>query len=512
MAQTGIYGGRCIEGHTAVIFDRGGTRRVGQLMDLSSVVWERLRDATSEARVRVTGRACSMQKAFISSLSTHRHEMAIYRGKDRVWEGPLHRITWYSDSVEVVAHDITEYLLHQPLTQTWSNAFPSEPSPVSTRIGGIIEYEMTHGRTQIENGLPIDVPAWEDLDPPANVVAHVEVHNYVNEAETAMVTYPYTMTVGEHLESLSRYQGIDYTAVGRALHIWDVSRALGRTAQLTEKNFVEEPIITEYGADHSQAAYVVGTPPPDSKVPIYGSAIRSENLDYYGPWTTVFTPYNEEGTDSPTQPELNSQALRNLAGRTPAPIEVRIPDNSTVVLGDEISIRDLVPGVQVPLRAALGARTVSQMQKIDRMQVSETPDDGEKISITLSPTSRPDADEELPEQENRVTAFFGDTNYQLRVAATRQGTSYIIKATVYQLGPGGLEEVGAGSWSAVAERLEGTNVTPSGSWSYQFQHYDVKTVFVTQVDNAAPGFRDFSVTVTMGGGIGSATASGTVEI
>ena len=195
------------------------------------------------------------------------------------------------------------------------------------------------------------------------------------------------MTVGEHLDGLAARSGIDYTTVGRALHVWDVSRSLGRIEQMSEANFFAEVIVTEYGSDHTQSEYVIGS---DG---VYGEALNLANLDYYGPWTNITTAYNEEGTDAPGEPELHSQAARNLAGRSPVPAEVRVPDNSGVALSETLTINMLVPGVQVPLRARLNARPMSQMQKIDSVKVTET-SDGERIQITLTPTTRPDSDEE----------------------------------------------------------------------------------------------------------------------
>ena len=514
MSIPAAYGGpsaECVVGHTVFIYDRGGTTRFGTLMSPTYVEWNRVRDALSTATVRIEGDACSAQADLLNAIRSHRHEMVIYRGSDRVWEGPIHKVAWHRDYVEITANDVIDYLLHCPLTQTWSNANPNV-GVVSTRIGNIIEYEMTHSRVQVANGVNVTVPAWESLTPPANVVPYVVVHNFVNEAKTAAVTYPYQMTVGEHLESLARYSGIDYTAIGRAIHIWDTSRALGRTQQMTEANFLDEIVVTEYGAEHAQSAYVLGQPPEGQDAPLVGQALRTDNLDYYGPWTEVYTPYTESGTNQPTQGELNSQALRNLAGRSPAPVEVRIPDNSGVILGDAISMRELVPGVQIPLRATLSARKYYQMQKIDSIRVTESAQEGERIALTLIPTSRPDADDELQDGERRVTApFSGDGNYQLVAIASKSGTSYSVRARVEQTGGANVSGTGQ-PWTIVLEKTTGVTETTNGTWDFNFQYYNTKTAGTAQTDNAAPGLRNFSASVTIGGSVGSATVSGTITI
>lgn len=361
----------CVALHSAEIRDRGGRRRRFPLIMPRSVKWGRTRDDTSEAEVVVSGRACSENRDLLSSIEPKRDELVIFRGEERVWEGPVWRVAWHSDRVVIVAHDVTEYLNGTPLTREYSNRYPNQ-TEVTTRIGNIIEQE---------------VGVWETLDPPANVLPHLKVHHFPNEAKTSALTIPFQMTVGEHLDDLARVSGIDHTAVGRAIHIWDTSRSLGRTRTLTESDFLGDVIITAYGADHTEMAYVV------TESGAYG--VAGSPSSYYGPWTKIFTVYNEEGTEEPTQAELDSQAQRNRAGRSPVPVQVRIPDNSSIRLSYDLTIGDLVPGVQMPLRATLNAREVAQLQKLDKLTVTET-SAGENVQVTLSPANKPDSNEVTP--------------------------------------------------------------------------------------------------------------------
>ena len=383
---TGYYGGQCIQDHTVYIYDRGGMTRVGQLLDVSQVRWTRDRDGVSEADIRVEGSACSAQANLLSRIEPKRSEVVIFRGEDRVWEGPVWRVGWHADYVEINAHDIMAYINGTPLSKEYDNRFKADydtngdpihiytqPTEVTTRIGQILSHEMA---------------VWENLEPPANVLPFVKIHHYPNEAKTSAYTKAFEMTVGEHIQSLARYGGVDYTVVGRALHVWDVSRNLGRTRQLTEADFFSEVIITAYGADMATDVYVVGH---DGK---YGHA--SAPSSYYGPWTMILTAYNEEGTADPTQPELDSQAKRNINGRQPVPVEVRIPDNSGIRLNETLTIHDMVPGVQIPLLATLNSRQLSQLQKIDHVTVVETPE-GETIQVILTPATKADDDDpEVP--------------------------------------------------------------------------------------------------------------------
>lgn len=379
----------CISQHSVYVYDRGGLSRFGQIKDISRIWWERDRDGISEAEVVISGRSCGRQRGEISNYSAKRHELVIFRGDERVWEGPISRIADEGSRIVIAAKDVSWYLFGKALSRTWDNSTNGDgATEVTTRFQNIINWELTHPRTiRAVGGGNVVLPAWESLSPPVNLLDHLTVHHFPNEARTSAKTLASEMTVGQHLQNAARSSGIDYTAVGRAIHIWDTSRSIGRTRTLTEADFFGNIIITEYGADHTQAAYVAGM---DG---IYGSAGNPEYLDFYGPWETVYTAYNEEGSAGPTQSELDSQASRNTSGRSPVPYEVRVPDNSSVRLSSSLSVNDLVPGVQVPLRATLNAKAYEQDQKIDHLRVTET-SEGETVQVTLTPATRPDSDEE----------------------------------------------------------------------------------------------------------------------
>lgn len=386
----GQWGGPCIEGHQVYLTDRGGKNRIGQIMDVAEITWDRRRDEVSEAQIIITGNACSEQAAFLAQIEPKRHEIAIYRDSERVWEGPVWRVGWEEGRVEVAAHDVMEYLNSRPLSKTWDNTYPNT-TEVTARLQEIIEYELTasfsYPTEDPDLMAPIVhlIPAWEALTPPINVLPHLVVHHWPNEARTSAKTEKFAMTVGEHLDNYARNGGIDYTVVGRAIHIWDVSRAIGQIRTLTEQDFLGPVIVSSYGADHASIAITVAE---DGR---WGAAGNTD--DFYGPWTKIFTVYDEDESDPPTQADLDSQSKRNLYGRTPVPVEVRVPDNSTIRLTHDLTIDMLVPGVQLPLRATLNARVLSQIQKIDKVTTKETPD-GETIQVTLIPATKPDTDEE----------------------------------------------------------------------------------------------------------------------
>lgn len=376
----------CVQGYNAYISDRGGNRRLGEVVRLASINWTRLRDATSSATIVVSGSNCDDQSKFLSSIEPHRHELVLYRtdafGSRRVWEGPIERSGDYPDRFEIQALDVFNYVDARPLTKAWDNSYPNT-GIATTRIGNILAYELTHDFTIDTGAGPSTMLAPEHLVPPVNIAGFVQIHHFINEATTSAVTTPYQMTAGEHIDNMAHSGGIDYTVVGRAIHVWDTSRPLGIGPTLTEADFDGPVITSKYGADMATLA-ITATGTGD-----YGAAGGGD--PYYGVWAKVFTTYDQNATTDPTKAELNSQAVRNLAGRNPVPFEVRVPDNSTIRLRSDLTIDTLVPGTQFPLRATMNHREIVQMQKLDSITVS-VDGTGENIQVVLSPANKPDSD------------------------------------------------------------------------------------------------------------------------
>lgn len=377
----------CVQEHKVFVYDRGGTRRLFQLVNLSQVRWGRVRDDVSQADVRLEGDACMDNAGWLAKIEPKRHELVIFRGTTRVWEGPVWRVAWHEDHVEINAHDVFEYINARPLSKDWDNSYRGDQdntTAVTQRSQDIITYELTTPFSwEGGDGTTVTVPAWESIDPPINVLPHLQVHKYLDDARTSTHTTPFQMTVGEHIDNMARSSGLDYTVVGRAIHLWDVHRPIGRGRQLTSADFDAEAVVTAYGADHAEIAFVVAE---DGR---YGGA--GDNSSYYGPWTKMYTVYDEDESNPPTQADLNSQAQRNLSGRTPVPVEIRVPENSTIRLSDSLTINDLVPGVRFPLAATLNARKVTQMVKLHTMQVTET-GAGETITVSFVPANNDDSD------------------------------------------------------------------------------------------------------------------------
>jgi hypothetical protein len=391
----GIYGENCVQGHTALIYDRGGRNRWRQLVDLSAVRWGRTRDAFSDAEITIAGRSCAAQGDTITGIQPRRHELVIWRGSERVYEWPIREVATYRDRAVIRANDIGAYLDATPLTDDydWQVGEPVpglESALMTERVRFILDRELTVPYTMTVGtggaATVVTVPRWENLDPAINVLAHADIRRS-STLYTRSSTLAFEMTLGEHLANLAE-GGLDFTTVGRRLVVWDSAIALGRTRVLTDADFDGELEIILAGGDHFSVSHTSAQrdanegDAPGEDPPSVGNAGGED--PYYGVWTNITSLSSEDGSDSPTQDALNSQAQRDLVGLTPAPLEIRVPEGSTLRTSSTLGINALVPGVIMPVRAELNVRRVQQDQRLDAVSVTETAADGEVIKVTLS--------------------------------------------------------------------------------------------------------------------------------
>lgn len=371
--------------HMAMIHDRGGVRRLFDLTNLESVEWGRELSGKSTGIVTIVGDSCSDQLGTLSRIRSRRHELVIFRDGVRVWEGPIEDLTWLPDGVKITACDIKHYLDGDVLSKAWPGPDGGGPPLMTDRIEEILEYELEAGYQMrvSEGGSTIvrNVPRWESLDPPVNILPHIDIRP--GGVLTTVSTEPFQMMLGEHLDRLAE-SGLDYTVVGRSLVIWDSAEPIGRTRTLTEADFYGDVSVHETGSDFAAIAHVTGEnddDESDESILVVGSDGKAD--DYYGIWTHLASSQSDHGGGGLTVEALASQAYRQRLWRRTIPLDIRV-SNGGIVLNESLGIHDLVPGVEVPVRAVMNLREVQQVQRLRSMRVTESAD-GEEITVSLEP-------------------------------------------------------------------------------------------------------------------------------
>lgn len=365
------------EKHKAFVYDRGGKRQLGSLDRLVRVKYNRIRDDISVGTVWLEAPSLKCLE-LLGIIEAGRHELVIFRGARRVWEGPIMRQGLQRSKIEIEAHDVMRYVNRTALHNEYDDRYPNNGTVLA----------------RIERAMTAELARKEAQDPPVNVLAHVQ---YIaatppaTDAGTAARSLPFEETLFEMADTYAARGGLDYTVVGRSILFFDVHTKIGQTAMVSEDDFIGEPVASQYGSElTTRVAMTDGKgnygiwPPLDQPID-----------PYYGEWEVVHYAYGENAgppdplnpDDGPTVEEMTSQAQRAYnQGRIP-PWVVRVPDNTRLNPNGVLTIDDLVPGVHIPLTISVPGRVLTQMQKLDSMSVEETPKGGEVIKVVLSPAT-----------------------------------------------------------------------------------------------------------------------------
>ncbi|AWN07744.1 minor tail protein [Microbacterium phage Hendrix] len=388
----GVYGEQCISRHSVMIHDRGGKRRIDALVDVTLVRWGRTLSGSVISEIRITGKkACREQLDKLVRIKARRHEVVIFRGLERVFEGPILRVKWLSNGVVILAKDVTEYLAGTSLSKHWPGPKLGGPKLMTTRVQQIITHELTTPYTMrtgtTENPTLVTVKRWEQMDPPINVLPHLEVRPSAT-LETTANTQAFEMSVLDELYDRAQ-SSLNYTTIGRKIVIWDTDELFGKTRKLTDADFYGEIEVYEDGSEFSSINHlsaqrddeVIVTDPGVTQ----GVGHAGSEDPYFGVWEYIQSSSSEEGSEAPTQAELNSQARRIDRTRRRLPLVMAIPGSSGIRLSDDLTIMQLIPGVVMPVSAIFNLREVTQDQILTDVMVEET-SLGETIQVGLSPS------------------------------------------------------------------------------------------------------------------------------
>jgi hypothetical protein len=367
------------------IYDRGGRYLRGEITPLASIRWGRKRDDISSCLISTNGFDSDCGD-LLSRTRTWAHELVVFRDGVRVWEGPISRIQGQQGNVEIEAKDVFNYLYRRIMRQGYNDSYR------------MVNGQRVGRKSVVERASRITMNALAPDDP--NVLPYLTTLEFPDDAGQSRIVPDYSRTAWEEIDDLAATAGLDYTAVGRRMIFWDTHRPLGRLPEMRDENFSDPPIVTEYGMQLATGYAVT------NNNGIYGAANR--DFGPYGLVEILVSAYGEteggatEVLTAAAREELEAtlrlQAVRGIAARYPAPLHVRVPDNSALHPDTNVDINRLIPGVWVPVRATGTIRDVAQWQKLDVMEVTQDKG-GEKITVTMSPAPNAGADPDAENQE-----------------------------------------------------------------------------------------------------------------
>lgn len=348
----------------AYLYDRGGEQRIGRLWPLTSTRWERVRDDISSARIVMHSPDPECHK-WLEIAEPGRHELVVFRNGKRSWEGPITFSEEMGRGMEIQAKDIGHYLNRTIMRSAYDNSYP--------KIGYAVD--------RVQKILVNELARKEALEPPYNILPYLDIRSSSDGAKTARKTLRYEKYVFEELDQMAAKGGIDYTVIGRSIVVWDTHESIGEGPRLTEADFDGDIAVTTYGME---AATVSAVTDGQGRFSKFGGVD-----DFYGEIELLHTSFevgdSAHVAEQLTTEEMAKQAQRNMSGRYPAPVVVRVPQNTTLRRDTVDKIYDLlVPGVRFDVRATKTYRKVEQTQKLDRVVFEET-SKGETVKVSLSP-------------------------------------------------------------------------------------------------------------------------------
>lgn len=371
----------------AFIYLKGGQHLVGEITPLEDITWNRKRDDISNCLLNTNGFGADCGR-MLENTHAWTHEVVVLRDGERVWEGPVTRKTGQRDNVHLEAKDVMVWPYRRILRQGYNDSFR------------VVNGQQLGQRSVVERATLILLNALAPDDP--NIIPYLTALTYPDDAGQSRVVPDFSRTAWEEVDDMAATAGLDYTTVGRRIMLWDTHRPVGRLPEMRDENFADPPVVTEYGMQTATAFGVT------NNNGVWGLAERTHSP--YGLVEQLASAYGEtEGgaeevltsaARAALQRTLAGQAERNISGRWPTPMVVRVPDNSTLHPDTGVGINQLVPGVWIPLRSRGPTWNVAQWQKLDLLTVSQDKD-GEKVSVTMSPAPNqgedPDA-ETTPEE------------------------------------------------------------------------------------------------------------------
>jgi hypothetical protein len=349
--------------HQAFIVARGGATILYELDRLELVDWERQRDDISQAYVRVgAGAGCCGE---LGNLLSGHHELHIYRSGEKVWEGPVIRPEFAEDGVTIYANDILWVAKNTVLEKGYNKAFPNIAA-----CGWVMNW-LLRDQTFLKYGDP-----W-------NAASRVNWVKGTDDPDTSSAVKAWSMTTWEDFDKYAEDKGMDYTVVGRDIYFWD-THLKWRTlpSPLLASHVTSGFEVVEYGNEFATRVIVTNGNGYASQAVAPAWAIST-----YGYIDHVISTYNESaGQEVPNAEDLKGwqkQAQSALDASFPAPLRVRVPDNSALTPDAPFTINELVAGAWVQVVSTDLCKSVDQLHKLDRVHVREE-DASEKVEITTT--------------------------------------------------------------------------------------------------------------------------------
>jgi hypothetical protein len=353
--------------HTAFIYKRGGRELVMELTPLAKVVWTRIRDDISVANVFVgiTPECCEQ----LGNIKTVAHELHIFRNGVKVWEGPIIRLEYMLDRVEVWAQDILWVAKHTALSKGYNQKAPNTAF-CGWRMNWLLR-DMTFAK----------------YGDPWNALAGIQWVKGGSEPKTSRVVNAWSCTTWDDFDAYAEDVGMDYAVINRQVLFWNTNLKWRVLPPLYDYYLQVPPVAVEYGNEFQTRAVVTDGNGYAGMYTVPDKNVIAE----YQMIDLVRSSY-QEGQSTSSKPSASDikawteQAKALVEANPVPPVRVRVSENTGLLPSAPYDINDLIPGVWVQVHVTRLCRQVSEWHKLDSVAVT---DEGGKETVQISTVSAP---------------------------------------------------------------------------------------------------------------------------
>lgn len=341
-----------------VVCDQGGSPQIFHIEGIVTATINRPRDDIGTLSMVIsapTPNCC----ANLAEARTVRYEMVVLRNGDRIFEGPITRLSFGKDTIEIDAADVVWYLSRTGLATTLDYTGKS-----------VNAIDILY--TTLKNHFPEATDRF-------NIGKYVTKINCADDARTAAKHPTYSKTLFELLDNYAENGGIDYTVIGRQIIIFDVHCKAHVLQKFGDSDFNASLRVVEYGSQLRTRSIVTRN---DG---VYTPKVAPDEwVDFYGQIDNVISSIDESAEDAAVVAvSMESQAEHDLSSGYPAPIEVLVPQNAALMPCAPVEYADLVPGAWLPVESDLTCRRVMQWMRLDAVRTT-LDENGEKVFVSLS--------------------------------------------------------------------------------------------------------------------------------
>lgn len=290
------------------------------------------------------GPAAKAVRALLASAEAWEHEISLWRDSVEVWVGPITEPDPGRDDVTLRARDLFQWFERR-----------------------LLEEDLTHTDEDLAAIFSDYATSALSRDSSPNIGFMVG-NAGLSTSRTVSAAVP--SLAADEMRSLAR-EGLDFTVVGRTLIVAGEIPSTRALPTLTNEWFVPDrsprrglDMATEWVV---QGATVAGQSPLG----------RAGGIDErYG---LVQQRASENSIVTAEGAEQAAESRYSRMGRPPVSVSGQLLPEAPV------DFSDLVPGIQWPVDIEVGVSQVAQTLRLASVDFSESPESGEKVSISLVP-------------------------------------------------------------------------------------------------------------------------------